>query len=282
MVLLQDPENARAKAGLEQAQAGSSAAAAPEAPPPPRTGTPVQPPAAVTAAAPAVRSGPEVAALLKDAAWWKRNPLILGLAGGFILGSLLAFWQRQQKEARLQKAVEVARAAAMAPRTSTGRPVDLKESGTSVRNESESILQEDPVRAYHRALYLLKLEPANPLGAQLRERAKAAMASPPPATPAELQSQIQSGDLESAVQTLNKLLQANPEDPALMARAARLNAALAQSYAARENWSEAREALRRGRALFPEDLSWQGRLRLLDALQTMPKGERDPWIAMLG
>jgi Flp pilus assembly protein TadD len=108
------------------------------------------------------------------------------------------------------------------------------------------------------------------------------MANPPPATPGELQTQIQNGDLEAAVQTATKLLQANPEDPALVARTVRLNAALAQSYAARENWTEAREALRRCRALSPEDPAWQGRLKLLDALQTLPKGERAAWIAMLG
>jgi tetratricopeptide (TPR) repeat protein len=223
-----------------------------------------------------------VATLLKDTAWWKRNPLILGAAAGFLLGSLLAWWQVRQKDARLAKAVQDARDAAATPRTRGAQPADLKETATAIRTECEAILQEDPVRAYHRALHLLRLDPTDPLAAQLRERARAVMANPPPATPGELQTQIQNGDLEAAVQTATKLLQANPEDPALVARTVRLNAALAQSYAARENWTEAREALRRCRALSPEDPAWQGRLKLLDALQTLPKGERAAWIAMLG
>lgn len=292
MVLMQEPDNARARAGLEQAQAFLATphppAAAPPAqapapaPPPPSRSAPVQPPASVTAAAPALRSGPEVGSLLKDSAWWKRNPLILGATAGFVLGSLLAWWQNRQKEVRLQAAVAAARNAAMSPRSRSSTAFDLKETVASVRSEAESVLQEDPVRAYHRALFLLKLDPADAAGAQVRERAKAAMATPPPASHTELQNQIQLGDLEGAVQTANKLLQANPDDPALMAKAARLNAALAHSHAARENWTEAREALRRCRALFPEDPSWQAKLKLLDALQTMPKGERGVWVAMLG
>ncbi|MBK8724867.1 MAG: tetratricopeptide repeat protein [Holophagaceae bacterium] len=295
MVLMQDPDNARAKGGLEQAQA-ALAPAAPQAPPTrsagvaeavsassaPRPLTAVQPPTAVTSAAPALRNGPEVATMLKDRAWWNRNPLILGAAAGFLLGSLLAWWQVRQKDARLQDAIQAARTAAMTPRNQSGRPVDLKETSASVRSETESILREDPVRAYHRALFLLKLDPADAAGAQYLERAKAAMATPPPATAAELQSQLQTGDLEAAVQTVNKLLQANPEEPALMARAARLNAALAQSHASRENWTEAREALRRCRALFPQDHAWQAKLKLLDTLQTLPKGDRAAWISMLG
>jgi tetratricopeptide (TPR) repeat protein len=289
MVLMQEPDNARARAGLDQAQAFLATphppAAAPPgptpAPAPPRP-APVQPPASVTAAAPAIRSGPEVGSLLKDSAWWKRNPLILGATAGFVLGSLLAWWQNRQKEVRLQAAVAAARTAAMSPRSRSSQAADLKETATSVRSEAESVLQEDPVRAYHRALFLLKLDPADASGAQVRERAKAAMASPPAASHTELQNQIQLGDLEGAVQTANKLLQANPEDPALMAKTARLNAALAHSHAARENWTEAREALRRCRALFPEDPTWQAKLKLLDALQTMPKGERGVWVAMLG
>ncbi len=281
MVLMQEPGHPRAKAGLEQAQAGLAGPPEP-APLDREAGAAVQPPLAVTSAAPPVRTGPEMAALLKDVAWWKRNPLALGLAGGFLLGTLLAVWQHQQKEVRLQRAVEDARRAVMTPRSSAARPVDLKESPASVRSECESALQDDPVRAYHRALYMLKLDPSDPLGAQLRERAKAALASPPAATAAELNTQLQAGDLEAAAQTVTRLLQANPEDPALMAKAARIHGALAQAYAARENWTEARESLRRCRALFPEDPAWQGRLRLMDALQAMPKGERAAWVAMLG
>jgi hypothetical protein len=242
----------------------------------------VEPPASVTAPAAPLRGGPEVTALIKDRAWWKRNPLILGAVTGATLGTLLALWQVRQRDARLQQAVRSAREEALTPRPQGDTIVDLLETATAIRTEGESILQEDPVRAYHRALHLLRLNPSDAAGAQLLERAKAAMLTPPAANTADLQKQIGAGDLDAAALTANHLLMANPEDPVLIGRNLRLNAALAQAHAGRENWGEAREALRRCRALAPQDPAWQARLRLLDSLQTMPKGERLAWVAMLG
>jgi hypothetical protein len=229
-----------------------------------------------------MRAGPEVSTLIRDRAWWKRNPLILGAVAGFVLGTLLALWQVRQRDARLQQAVKSAREEALTPKPQGDTIADLLETPAAIRSEGESILNEDPVRAYHRALHLLRLNPSDPAGAQLLERAKAAMLTPPAANPADLQKQIAAGDLDAAALTAHHLLMAAPEDPVLIGRNLRLNAALAQAQAGRENWSEAREALRRCRALAPQDPAWQARLKLLDALQTMPKGERVAWITMLG
>jgi hypothetical protein len=229
-----------------------------------------------------MRAGPEVSTLIRDRAWWKRNPLILGAVAGFLLGTLVALWQVRQRDARLQAAVKSVREEALTPRPQSDTIADLAETPASIRTEGEAILNEDPVRAYHRALHLLRLNPGDPAGAQLLERARAAMLTPPTVNAADLPKQIAAGDLDAAALTAHALLMAAPEDPVLIGRNLRLNAALAQAQAGRENWSEAREALRRCRALAPQDPAWQARLKLLDALQTMPKAERAAWIAMLG
>ena len=45
---------------------------------------------------------------------------------------------------------------------------------------------------------------------------------------------------------------------------------------------KAREALRLGRAMFPQDPTWPARLKLLEAIQDMAKPDRTPWIQLLG
>ena len=57
---------------------------------------------------------------------------------------------------------------------------------------------------------------------------------------------------------------------------------MAQLYASKERWTDAREKLRRGRAMFPQEKIWQARLRLLEQIQALPKNERQNWIAILG
>ena len=57
---------------------------------------------------------------------------------------------------------------------------------------------------------------------------------------------------------------------------------MAQILAAREDWEAARTRLRLGRAMFPQDRSWQARLLLLDRIQTAPRADRSRWIPLLG
>ena len=97
-----------------------------------------------------------------------------------------------------------------------------------------------------------------------------------------MKKRLHAGDLESAEQALSVLLCQSPEDKALKLRAARLFGAMAEAYASREMWTEAEARLQRGRALFPEDGSWNVRLLLLARVQSMPRRERTPWLQLLG
>ena len=67
-----------------------------------------------------------------------------------------------------------------------------------------------------------------------------------------------------------------------MHRAGRLAGVLAGLHASKGEWADAKNSLLRGRALFPEDRSWQARIILLDRIQALPKSERSGWIAFLG
>jgi hypothetical protein len=57
---------------------------------------------------------------------------------------------------------------------------------------------------------------------------------------------------------------------------------LARDYAAQGNWGAARSRLLLGSALFPGDMEWQGRLRLLDYLRSAKEDERALWMGLLG
>ncbi len=304
MALSVAPDDPRALEGLERAKgqappkslpettlpgvpAGFVPPAPPPVAPPPAAPAPVLPPASVTAPA-ASRQGPELPRSLQDLS---QHP-VLGstkfLVGGavlvVVLGVGLQVLQKQRKDAQLRTAVSSARDSAVAPVSLTARTIDLAESVAAVRQEADTVLAFDPVRSYHRAKELLRRDPADAVGAALMEKAKAALlADPVPGVSlTEFQRLLGAGDLESAERAIDALLRARPEEPDLMLRAARLERVLAGLHASKGEWAEARTALQKGRALFPEDKSWQARIQLLERIQSMPKAEQAGWLAFLG
>jgi tetratricopeptide (TPR) repeat protein len=300
MALSVAPDDARALEGLERAkgqappkalaettQPGLSAAPMPAAAPLPAAPAPVQPPASVTTPA-ASRQGPELPRSLQDLS---QHPLLGStrfLVGGavlvVVLGVGLQVLQRQRRDERLRTAVTSARENAVAPISMAVRTLDLVETVSAVRQEADAVMAFDPVRSFHRAKELLRRDPADAVGAALLEKAKAALlADPVPGVSlTEFQRLLNTGDLESAERAIDALLRARPEEPDLMLRAARLERVLAGLHASKGEWAEARIALQKGRALFPEDKSWQARLQLLERIQSMPKAEQAGWLAFLG
>ena len=93
---------------------------------------------------------------------------------------------------------------------------------------------------------------------------------------------VQIGDLDGADKLMDGLLRMDPDNPLLRARAGRVWLAKAQVFASKERWGDAKDALRRGRAAFPQDKIWRTRLRLLEQIQSMGKAERASWIQLLG
>lgn len=292
-----DPGNPRARQGLERCRrivapapppAESSQGRIPmalvEAPDPgPRT----TPPASVVKAAPP-RSGlalPQRLAGPLASLPWLRDPqtLALGLAGLLVAGIGLGALHSYRKDQALKAAVKAARAAALAPILREARAVDLTESRDSIFQEAKAALKSDPLRAYLRASTLVQRDPGDAAAAELLQRAKAALpGGAVGATLDEYQQHLRAGDLDAAATVMDALLRADPDNPDLRRKAARLELDLCATHAAQGRWDAAALDLERGRALFPDDKSWQARLALLGQVRAMPKEQRAGWIGLLG
>lgn len=292
MALSMAPGESRATEGLRKSQSGAqSAPAAPAADatlPGVSAALPVQPPAALTTPAAAARTGPALPMGLQGLA---EHPLLTSnrfLAGGAALVVALAIGiqalQTYRRDDQLRSAVARARETAVAPAAQSSQPLDLEESLAALRQEADAVLAFDPVRAYHRAKEILRRDPADAVGAALMEKAKAALlADPVPGVSlSEFQRLLASGDLEGAERAIDALLRAKPDDPDLVLRAARLERVLAGLHASKGEWAEAKTALQKGRAFFPEEKSWGARIHLLDRIQGMPKAEHPGWLPFLG
>lgn len=292
MALSMAPNDSRAAEGLRKsyngAQSDTALPAADATLPGIPSAKPVQPPAALTTPAPPVRTGPALPRGLQDLA---EHPLLTSnrfLAGGATLVVLLAIGiqalQKYRRDDQLRSAVARARENAVAPAAQSTQTLDLDESVAALRQEADAVMAFDPVRAYHRAKELLRRDAADAVAAALQEKAKAALlADPVPGVSlTEFQRLLNSGDLEGAERAVDALLRAKPDDPDLILRAARLERVLAGLHASKGEWAEAKTALQKGRAFFPEEKSWQARIHLLDRIQAMPKAEHAGWLPFLG
>ncbi|MBK9797384.1 MAG: tetratricopeptide repeat protein [Holophagaceae bacterium] len=305
-----DPGNARALQGLERCRKGGQAApvvspvrsapvlsldaqgriAMAESEPPAAPTEPqgVEPPAALQKAAPAPREGlslPERLRQSTDQMPWLREPkLLVGVGGGvLVLALATGFIHSYRKDQALKEDVLAARIAAVAPLAQQAQAPDLAESPAELREEAEAALGIDPLRAYLRAQTLLVRNPGEAAAPQLLEKARAGLpGGVSGASLSEFQKHLQNGDLEAALKVIDALLRAQPDDPELRARAARLHLTLCFAHASQAKWDEAREDLLRGRALFPGDKTWQARIKLLEKVKVMPKDQRAAWIALLG
>lgn len=248
----------------------------------------VEPPAALLKAAPAPREGLSLPERLRQATEhlpWLREPKVLVGLGGGLLALVVGFGiiHSYRKDQALKEEVRAARAAAVAPVAQQALAPDLAESPEAIRQEAETALGTDPLRAYLRAETLVSRNGSDAAGAQLLEKARAGLAGGVTgASPAEFQKHLQNGDLEAALKVMDALLRAQPGDADLRARAGRLHLALCAAHASQAKWDEAHEDLVRGRALFPADKTWQARLKLLERVKTLPKAQQAAWIPLLG
>ena len=248
----------------------------------------VEPPAALLKATPTPREGPSLPDRLHEAVDqmpWLKNPRILAIAGGSILVLILGFgaMHSYRKDQELKEEVRAARAAAVAPVAQQAQTPDLTESPAAIREEAEASLGTDPLRAYLRAETLVGRNPGDAAGAQLLEKARTGLGGGVTgASLPEFQKHLQNGDLEAALKVIDALLRAQPANAELRIRAGRLQLALCSAHASQAKWDEAREDLRRGRALFPGDKTWQARLMLLEKVKALPKNQQGSWIVLLG
>jgi len=160
----------------------------------------------------------------------------------------------------------------------------LAEDPQAIRKEAEGAIGEDSLLAYLRAQELVRLQPSDASASQLMDRAKGGLSSTVSGSFAlpDFERLVQIGDLDGADKLMDGLLRMDPDNTLLRQRAARVWLAKAQVFASKDRWGDAKDALARGRAAFPQDKIWMARLRLLEQIQAMPKTERASWIQLLG
>ena len=248
----------------------------------------IEPPALLLKATPAPREGlylPEGLRETADRLPWLKDPRRLAAMGGglVVLIAGLALVHNFRKDRALKEEVRAARAAAAAPLAQEALAVDLVETPAAIRQEAETALVTDPLRAYLRAQALLSRDPADASVGILLEKARAGLlGGVSGASLGEFERHLQSGNLEGAAKVIEALLRAQPDDAALRLRACRLHLALCAIHAAQAKWEAAQEDLLRGRALQPGDKSWQIRLQLLERVKALPRAQQAGWIPLLG
>jgi tetratricopeptide (TPR) repeat protein len=244
---------------------------------PPRALT-VRPPQRDGFRLPGALSGLRLPALLATP-----RTLMIALGVGVLALLGLTVYGLRRREAALREAVAVAKQNALKP---VSRMVDipsLTEPLESIRAEAEQAQAEDPLLAYFRAQEWQRRDPDNSAATLLVQHSKDKLTFiQPTATLADFDKALQAGDLEAARRNILSLLRHDPDDLDLRGRARKVMLALAPVYAGDERMGKAREALRLGRAMFPQDPTWPARLKLLEAIQDMAKPDRTPWIQLLG
>jgi len=248
----------------------------------------VEPPALLLKATPALRKGlylPEGLRETADRLPWLKDPRRMAALGGSVLALIACFAlvRNYRKDQSLKEEVRAARAAAAAPLALEALAVDLVETPAAIRQEAETALVTDPLRAYLRAQALLARDPADASAGILLEKARAGLpGGVSGASLGEFEKHLQSGNLEGAAKVIEALLRAEPDDAVLRLRACRVQLALCSVHAAQAKWEAAQEDLLRGRALQPGDKSWQIRLQLLERVKALPRAQQAAWIPLLG
>jgi tetratricopeptide (TPR) repeat protein len=248
---------------------------------------PVGPPKALTTPANPPRVGLKVPGAFKGLALpeWLTTPRNLGmLIGALVLLGVSSYflWDHLRDVAR-KEAVASAKAEALRAVSRQVQVAALAETPEAVRKEAEAALGDDPLQAFFRGQEWLRLDQDNAAAAQFVDRARSRMTElPPSGTLADFQKFVQAGDLEAAAKVIRGLLRQTPDAQDYREKARGVDLALAQYYANKERFGDAKDALCRVRAMFPQEKIWQAKLRLLETIQAMPRADRAGWIQMLG
>jgi len=299
-LLDQGTQDPRIMAGYHQARALLNAqAAAHKSPTPvvelaPLPAVPAQPaaepagpPPALTERGPAHRAGLRLPGALRNLRVPDRlrTPRNLGLAvtaAALLLLSLILI-ALHYRETALREAVASAKINALRPVSRMVEVPSLPETLAAVQQEATTALPDDPLLAYFRGQEWQRRDPDNSAAVQLVQHAKDKLADLPVSTTLEeFDRALQAGNLEGARSTILALLRHDPDDLDLRGRCRKVLLALVPLYAGEDRMGKARDALCLGRALFPQDLGWQARLKLLDAIQAMSRSDRAAWVQLLG
>ncbi|MBP1628741.1 MAG: hypothetical protein H6Q00_3216, partial [Holophagaceae bacterium] len=292
-ILQHRPEDPQALQGYQQARTLATAQAmSTQTAPPPQEEAPapvsVTPPALIEQESAASRKGISLHTLLRMGSLppWALSPrVLLTTVGAFFALIIVSYVIHSIRQDRaLAAAVASRRGEVLAPVNRSIQIPVLGESPEAIRKEAEGALGEDSLLAYFRAQELVRLRPTDASASQLLERAKGGLSSTVSGSYSlpDFEKLVQIGDLDGADKLMDSLLRMDPENALFRQRAGRVWLAKAQVFASKERWGDAKDILCRGRAAFPQDKVWLSRLRLLEQIQAMPKGERASWIQLLG
>lgn len=246
-------------------------------------------PSVITKRAELTREGPSLSKKVKKVPILSRllSPitlvvlLLLTCGGGW-----LAFVNR---DAILNAAQAAIKEEAIKSAHQSVKVVNLAITPEELKSQAKSALNSSPLRSYLLVQEVISRDPSDTTVAKLFEQAQQAMQSmatlPTQRQNADLNRLIASGNLEEAETLVETSLRQNPNNQRTRENLARVSLLLAREFAKQGKWESARSRLLMGAALFPKDLTWQARLKLLENLQTTPanlKEEQSQWYELLG
>jgi tetratricopeptide (TPR) repeat protein len=248
---------------------------------------PAQMPSMITSNQDPKRQGPAFSKEIKKLPLLSRlaSPLSFILTFGLIL--LLAaggFWLVSSKKDALLKATQTAiKDGAIRSAQQSVKTINLPLTTEELKSQAKSAMNNNPLRAYMLVQEIIARDPADSSAAKLLDQAHQAMATlPKGGTDADLNRLMASGNLDGAAALLEARLRQNPNNLRAREDLARLCLLQARANSKQGNWGIARSRLLMGAALFPKDLTWQARLKLLEHLQSISKEEQQHWTEMLG
>ena len=247
-----------------------------------------QVPSFITQRAETRRQGPELPKEIVNVPMpsWFAKPLFLKIT--ILVALLLAVgtvWIRTvRKDSLLRATQEAIRDEAIKSVRQSNRIENLTPTPTELKSQAQRAMNGNPLMAYLLAQEIINRDPSDTTAARLLDQANHAMAvSPlPRVSGGDFSRLMAAGNLEDAGTLMEARLRQSPNDMKARENLARVSLLMARTLLEHEKWDSARSHLLMGAALFPNDPTWQARLKLLERLRSVPKDEQRRWIELLG
>jgi tetratricopeptide (TPR) repeat protein len=253
-----------------------------------KNNAPAQIPSMITSAQDPKRQGPAFSHEIK------KLPLLSRLASPlsfiFTFGLLLmlgagGFWFVSSKKDALLKATQAAiKDGAIKSARQSVKEINLPLTTEELKAQARSAMGNNPLRAYMLIQEIISRDPTDSSAPKLLDQAQQAMAAAPKTSTADadLSRFMADGNLNEAAALLEARLRQNPNNMRAREDLARICLLQARASSKQGNWGAARTRLLMGAALFPKDLTWQARLKLVEHMQSALKEDQQSWAEMLG
>jgi hypothetical protein len=196
-----------------------------------------------------------------------------------------AVWLRSvKKDAILNAAQAAIREEAIKSAQQSNSLYNLTLTPAELKSQAKAAMQDSPLRAYLLAQEVINRDTLDTTAARLLEQAQQAMAALPlsSASGGNFNRLMAAGNLEAAEALMVVRLRQFPNDMRAREDLARVSLLMVRGFVKQDKWDSARSRLLMGAALFPQDPTWQAKLKLLEHLRSIPKEEQHRWIDLLG